>query len=117
MIEHGYRRVQRRLVAAWAALLMLMLASLGSSYVALGAGNLAAGVAIAIVKTAIVAWVFMRLARASGVVRIAAASGLAIWLLLASLGGIDVATRPHEPASAEPFAKKLMPGGAGIQGR
>jgi hypothetical protein len=31
-------------------------------------------------------------------VRIAAATALAIWLLLAGLSGVDYATRPHEPA-------------------
>ena len=61
MNDSGHARPVRRLLLAWAALVALMLASLGSAYLPLGAGNLVAGVVIAAVKTGIVAWVFMRL--------------------------------------------------------
>src|SRR5258706_7157946 len=92
----------KRLLVAWVALIVLMLASLGSAYLSLGAGSLAAGLVIALVKAGIVAAVFMRLGQASGVARIAAALGLATWLLLAALSGIDEATRPREPAPVQP---------------
>ena len=91
----------KRIVVAWIALLVLMFASLGSAYLSLGTGNLVAGLVIAFVKAAIVAWVFMRLRQASGVVRIAVALGLATWLLLAALSSFDEATRPHETAPVQ----------------
>ncbi|MDQ6640599.1 MAG: Caa(3)-type oxidase subunit IV [Pseudomonadota bacterium] len=94
-------RELRRLLFAWAALIALMLSSLGSAYLSLGVGNLVAGLAIALVKIAIVVWLFMRLGRASATLRIAAAIGLAAWLLLAGLSGVDYATRAHEPAAVQ----------------
>ena len=93
------RHQARTLVIAWAALLALMMTSLGSAYLRLGAGNVAAGLAIAVVKSAIVVWLFMRLRAATATVRIVAATALATLLLLVVLGGVDYATRPAEPAA------------------
>lgn len=102
MNETDFKRQTRRLLLAWVVLIALMLASLGSSYVPLGAGNVVAGLVIAAVKSAIVAVVFMRLARGSAMVRIAAATALATWSLLVALSGVDYATRPSEPALYQP---------------
>jgi cytochrome c oxidase subunit 4 len=88
----------RDLAATWVALIVLMLASLGSAYLRLGAGNLLAGIAIAIVKSGLVVWLFMQLRRASAMTRIAAAVGLATLLLLMSLSLADYATRAKAPA-------------------
>ena len=89
----------RALAMAWAALLALMLASLGSAYLRLGAGNVVVGLAIAAVKSAIVVWLFMRLRTSSATVRIVAATALATLLLLVGLSSVDYATRPAEPAA------------------
>ena len=97
-----FARRARRLALAWVALLALMFASLGSAYVALGIGNVVAGIVIAIVKSAIVIALFMRMACTSAMVRIAAATALATWLLLIALSGVDYATRPDEPAAYQP---------------
>ncbi|HJV59856.1 MAG TPA: Caa(3)-type oxidase subunit IV [Albitalea sp.] len=99
MNEHEFRSHALRLMAAWAALLALMFASLGSAYLSLGAGNLVAGLAIAVIKSAIVVGLFMGLARASVLVRLVAATALATWLLLAALSTLDVTTRSDEPAT------------------
>src|SRR5204863_157149 len=72
--ERGWRHEARGLAWAWLALLLLMLVSLGSAYLKLGAGNVVAGIAIAIVKAGIVVWWFMQLRRASAMTRIAAAA-------------------------------------------
>jgi caa(3)-type oxidase subunit IV len=98
MNEHDFRHRRRRIAIAWLALLALMLASLGSAYLSLGPGNLIAGLGIAALKSAIVIVLFMGLARSSAMVRIVAATALAMWLLLVALSGVDYATRPHEPA-------------------
>lgn len=98
MDDVDFRRHARRLLLAWAVLLLLLLSSLGSAYVPLGWGNPAAGIVIAFVKSAIVVVLFMELARAGAVVRIAAAVALVVWLLLVALSSVDYATRPDEPA-------------------
>ena len=99
MNEHAFRRRRQRIAIAWVALLALMLASLGSAYLSLGPGNLIAGLAIAAIKSAIVVVLFMGIARSSAMVRIAAATALATWLVLVALSSVDYATRPHEPAA------------------
>jgi cytochrome c oxidase subunit IV len=99
MNEQDFKRRTRRIAIAWVALLALMLASLGSAYLSLGIGNLVAGLVIAAAKSAIVVVLFMGLARSSAMVRIAAATAVATWFVLAALSGVDYATRPHEPAA------------------
>ena len=96
--ENGFARERRRVLAAWIVLIVLMLASLASAHLALGPWNAVAGLVIATIKAAIVLWLFMRLRSASALVRIVAAAGFAIWLLLIGLSGVDYATRPDEPA-------------------
>jgi cytochrome c oxidase subunit IV len=99
MNDREFKRHALKLLLAWAALLALMLSSLGSAYLSLGLGNLVAGVVIAAVKSSIVALLFMRLARSSGAVRLAAAIALAMWLVLVGLSGVDYATRSRQPAA------------------
>lgn len=98
MTDDQFTHHIRRLVLAWAALIALMLASLGSAYIPLGIGNMIAGLAIAAIKSAIVVALFMRLVDASAMIRIVAVVAVAFWLLLAGLSGVDYATRPGEPA-------------------
>lgn len=93
-----FARSLRRLALAWLALIALMLLSLASAYVPLGAWNLAIGLGIAALKAAIVLWCFMRLAEGSVLLRLVAASGAFALALLVGLGGLDEATRATEPA-------------------
>jgi cytochrome c oxidase subunit 4 len=101
-----------RLIVTGAALLALMLASLGSAYVPLHGWNAAVGLAIAAIKSALVVVVFMRLPRGPALARIALALGLGLWLLLAALSGIDSATRPDQPAAMQ-VPQQLRPLRAG----
>jgi len=91
------------------ALIALMLASLGSAYVPLGPGNVLTGLGIALVKSAIVAGLFMGLARAGALLRIVAAVALATWCILLVLGGLEQATRPEQPAAFQQ-PQQLEPG-------
>ena len=102
MNEQQFKHRRKQLAIAWVTLLALMLASLGSAYLSLGLGNVIAGLVIATIKSTIVVVLFMGIARSSTMVRIAAATALATWLLLAGLSGVDYATRPHEPARFQP---------------
>jgi caa(3)-type oxidase subunit IV len=99
MNDREFTRHVRQLLVAWGALIALMLASFGSAYLPLGWGNVAASFGIATLKSAIVVALFMRLARASAAVRVVAAVGLAMWLILATLSGVDYATRIVHPAA------------------
>jgi cytochrome c oxidase subunit 4 len=96
--QSSFRHSGRRLVFAWLALLALMSTSLASSYVHLGVGNVVAGVAIAAIKTAIVAWWFMHLRTSSAMVRLTAVAALFMLTLLLSLSGLDYRTRLDRPA-------------------
>ena len=98
MNDLEFRRHVRHLFLAWIALIVLMLASLGSAYLSLGIGNAAAGIGIAILKSAIVVALFMGLWSAGAVLRVVAATALATWCVLLALGGLDETQRPREPA-------------------
>jgi len=101
MNDLQFRRHARHLLLAWAALVLLMLASLGSAYVPLGQANAWIGVLIAIVKSAIVVSLFMGLWSAGALLRIVAATGLATWCILLALGGLDAMERPRAPAPVQ----------------
>jgi cytochrome c oxidase subunit 4 len=94
-------RHARTIGLAWIALLGLMLASLGSAYLKLGAFNMAAGVAIAAVKTLIVAWLFMRLREAGALLRLAALAGLGVYGIQFMLTSVDYTTRVQTPATVQ----------------
>jgi cytochrome c oxidase subunit 4 len=91
----------KRIAVAWVTLIALMLASLGSAYLRLGAWNLAIGLAIAAAKGAVVLWLFMGLGRGPAVIRLAAAVAAFVLVLLVGLGGVDFATRVDDPASLQ----------------
>jgi caa(3)-type oxidase subunit IV len=101
-----------RIGAAWIALIALMLTSLASAYVPLGAWNLVAGVAIASIKSLIVLALFMGLLRAPALLRIAAVIGFALLALLLGLSAVDYATRVsplapmQQPAQVHQAASK-----------
>ena len=97
-MKDAFARKARHLALVWVALIALMLASLGSAWLSLGAGNLIAGLVIATLKAALVVWFFMQLRRASAMTRIAGAVGLATLILLMSLSLADYTTRVVEPA-------------------
>jgi caa(3)-type oxidase subunit IV len=96
--QNGFADEARSLALGWFALLVLMSTSLASAYLPLGTGNAVAGVAIAVVKTGIVAWSFMQLRRASAATKVAAAAGIAALLVLIALSSVDDLTRAAEPA-------------------
>jgi cytochrome c oxidase subunit 4 len=96
-----FSRTARTLGLAWAALLVLMLASLGSSYLPLGPWNMVTGLVIATVKAAIVAWLFMRLRDSGPLVRLVAVAGLGLWSIQTVLSSVDYATRSVTPAAVQ----------------
>ncbi|HEX4511123.1 MAG TPA: cytochrome C oxidase subunit IV family protein [Burkholderiaceae bacterium] len=97
---------------AWVALLLLMLTSLGSAYLRLGAFNMVAGLVIAAIKCAIVAWLFMRLRESGPLLRLVAGTGLVAWGILVVLTGVDYQTRVETPALVQ-RPLQLLPAGRG----
>jgi len=99
--DRRFARRARTLGLAWIALLALMLASLGSAYLRLGAFNMPAGLLISAVKAGIVAWLFMRLREAGLLLRMAALAGLAVYTIQLVLTGVDYETRAQTPAAVQ----------------
>jgi cytochrome c oxidase subunit 4 len=93
------RRAGLRILAAWIALLALLLLSLGSAYLKLGSGNLAVSLIIAALKTVAVIWIFMRVANSPRTVRLVIVAGVGVLALLAGLGSIDFQTRSNQPSA------------------
>ena len=106
--DRTFAREARALGLAWIALIVLMLASLGSAYLRLGAFNAIAGPLIAAIKTGIVAWLFMRLRSAGPLLRLAALTGLAVFAIQLTLTGVDYATRVRTPTDVQ-RPRQLLP--------
>ena len=101
MEDARLHRHGREILLTWGLLLALMLTSLGSAYLRLGALNVVAGLVIAAVKAALVLWIFMRLRSAPALIRLVAAIGFALWGVLVALSGVDYATRVLTPAEVQ----------------
>ena len=100
--------VLRTTATSWAALLALMLLSLGSAYLKLGAWNMVAGLAIAAIKAAIVVWWFMRMRESGPLIRLAGVVGLGVWAILVGLSGVDYETRSTTPSAVQ-RPQQLLP--------
>lgn len=112
----SFGRTVRLLAITWAALIALMLASLGSAYLKLGAWNMVGGLVIAAIKAALVAWLFMRLRESGPLVRLVAGVGLGVWLILVVLSGVDYETRATTSAAVQ-RPQQLLPVQAASQPR
>lgn len=83
----------RPLVLTWIALLALLATTAACALLPLGWLNTAISLAIALAKALLVAIVFMRLKRASALLRLAAVTGAVTLALLFGLSLTDYATR------------------------
>ncbi|MGC2084736.1 MAG: cytochrome C oxidase subunit IV family protein [Bradyrhizobium sp.] len=83
----------RKNIVIWAALLALLLLSLGLAYVPMGRLTTAAGIIIAAVKSTLVLLLFMELVTSKSLVRLAAISGLVFVIAMFTLTLSDVLTR------------------------
>ncbi|KYO50563.1 cytochrome C oxidase subunit IV family protein [Tistrella mobilis] len=82
-----------RLILIWAALLVLLAATVAASAVLHGAASLTASLLIAAIKAGLIFWFFMHLGEEAGLVRVMALGAIA-WLgILFALSGADYATR------------------------
>jgi cytochrome c oxidase subunit 4 len=85
-------------LAVWAALMALLGLSLWSAYLPLGWMNTPVGLAIAGIKAGLVGTMFMGLARARPLLRLAAAAGFFWVAILFGLTLSDLLTRPWWPS-------------------
>ncbi|HEY4145812.1 cytochrome C oxidase subunit IV family protein [Pinirhizobacter sp.] len=81
------------------ALLVLLLASVGTAYIPMGPFNLASNIGIAVAKALLVLVFFMRLKTDSPLLRIVASIGFAWVLVLIGLSLTDILTRGIGPVS------------------
>jgi cytochrome c oxidase subunit 4 len=86
-------RLWRKNVLVWAALLALLLLSLGVAYVPMGRLTTVAGIVIAGVKSVLVVLLFMEVASSKPLIRIVAISGLVFLIAMFALTLTDVLTR------------------------
>jgi cytochrome c oxidase subunit 4 len=90
----------RSLVLTWLALLALLALTVGSAYVPMGALNSVINLAIAAVKAALIAAVFMRLYEGGATApRLVIAVAIGTLTLLVGLSGSDYATRGLAPSA------------------
>jgi cytochrome c oxidase subunit IV len=93
--------IWRRNGLVWLALLVLLALTFAAAHLPLGGFNVVIGLAIAGLKVALVALIFMGLGRSAALMRLAAAAGL-IWLaILFMLTLTDVLTT-RAPGSGQP---------------
>jgi cytochrome c oxidase subunit IV len=78
----------RRLLLTWTALLVLLAATIGASFVFTGMASLAAGLGVAVAKAALILWVFMHLSEIRGLLRVFAVAGFAWLMILFALGAL-----------------------------
>lgn len=83
----------RRNGLIWAALLLLLMLSLGLAYVPMGLFTPAAGIFIAFVKASLVILLFMELATAKPLIRLVASSGIVFLAAMFALTLADVLAR------------------------
>ena len=86
-------RAYRRLLGVWVALILLLLATWGSSYEPLGVWNGIVNIAIAAIKALLVALFFMHLKGSTALIRLFAVTALFALTLLFTLSGSDYMTR------------------------
>ena len=83
----------RTLLRVYAALLVLLATTIGSSMLPLGPLNPAINIGVAFAKAALIFWVFMDLCEASGLVRLFSVAAACWLVILFALGGADWLTR------------------------
>ncbi len=93
MTEARVKHLWKRNGAIWIALLVLLFASFGLAYVPMGAWNTPVGIGIAVVKAGLVVLLFMELAKAGSLMRLAAVAGFFFVFVMFSLTTIDVLMR------------------------
>jgi cytochrome c oxidase subunit 4 len=104
-------RTVRRLVLAWATLLVLLALQVGGAFLPLGDFAMPAALLLALMMTAVVAFAFMEVGRGPVLVLVFAGAGLFWLVVLFSLGGADYLTRLTYPVSSEPNHQALADGG------
>jgi cytochrome c oxidase subunit 4 len=87
------RRLWARNILIWGALLALLLLSLVLAYIPMGRLTTASGIIIALAKSGLVVLLFMELASAKPLIRIAAISGLVFVIAMFALTFADVLAR------------------------
>ncbi|KTR83785.1 hypothetical protein NS277_07425 [Novosphingobium barchaimii] len=82
-----------RMVAVWAALMLLLALTLGAAFLPLGAAKPWVGYAIATAKAGLILWFFMEMRREDGIARLAALAGFVWLVMLFALTAADYLTR------------------------
>jgi cytochrome c oxidase subunit 4 len=87
------RQEVRLRVLVWVGLVALLALTVALTFAPLGPFRLTASLVIAAAKAGLIAWVYMGLAKADGVIRLAAGVALLVLGILFVLTGLDFAVR------------------------
>ena len=98
------------LLVTWLALMVLAGMSFGLRFAHLGAYGFAAALAIAVVKAALVALIFMELFHESATMRLAFLTGLSLLAILLIFMVADIVTRPLSPIENPPGTERRYVG-------
>jgi cytochrome c oxidase subunit IV len=90
--------IWRRNGLVWLALLVLLALTFAAAHLPLGGFNVVAGLAIAGIKVALVAVIFMGLGRSAALIRLVAAAGL-LWLAIFFMLTLTAVVTTHQPPS------------------
>ncbi|MBL6458736.1 cytochrome C oxidase subunit IV family protein [Belnapia sp. T6] len=103
--------IWRRTLPVWAALILLLGATLGLAYVPLGRFATATALGIAVVKGGLVMLFFMQLRKPDPLLRLAASTALFFVAFLLILTFADVLTRsaPSQPGTVMPRSQPELP--------
>ena len=93
MMDRDRRQILLIPLLVWAALMVLLAATLGYAYLPRAPGKIVSGLVVAAAKAGLIAIVFMQLGKASAIVRLAAVAGLAWLSLLFLFSFADFLTR------------------------
>ena len=97
--DRRFAQARGQVLRAWLALLVLLALSATCAHLHLGAANLVVSLAIALVKIAIVGWVFMQMReRRTALPRLVAAASVFALMLLGTLSLADLLVRRDEPS-------------------
>lgn len=98
------------LIAVWVALMLLLTATVSTSFIPLGPGNAALNFGIAAAKALLVAAFFMRLRTAPAILRLIAIVGIVTLCLLFLLSGADYLSRSTVPSAWQKAEPSLQAG-------
>lgn len=103
--------IWRRTLPIWAALMLLLGATLGLAYVPLGRFSIVVSLGIAVIKAGLVVLIFMQLRKPDPLLRLAASTSLffVAFLLILTFSDVLMRSPPSQPGTVMPRSRPEIP--------